>query len=113
LRASGTDSGSRSFGAYRARLAAGHGYDDEHRRLLAALQHRQRKARNKPGGYWIAEADPIAARHALTRSRPWDAERRAILATDGAAMHGANAEWPRIAELDQREVLDLLHSWRE
>lgn len=45
----------------------GFGFDhpDEWRALVAA----QRRARNQPGGYWIAEATPEAADHGLTGSR--------------------------------------------
>lgn len=70
--------------AYRTRLMRGHGYDDEHRRILADLQTQQLQHRNRSGGYWIAEADPAAAECALTRRLspsevPW-----CVLATDGA-----------------------------
>ncbi|MFE7068453.1 hypothetical protein, partial [Microbacterium sp. NPDC057658] len=51
--------------AYRARLAAGSGYDETHRELLMALQSEQSRHRNVAGGYWIAEADPAAAHHAM------------------------------------------------
>lgn len=69
---------------YRQRLADGNGYDDEHRRLLRELQTLQAEKCNKPGGYWIAEAVPHAAEHAVLHQRevsntPW-----AVLATDGA-----------------------------
>ena len=53
---------------YIARLRAGHGYDEHHRETLVALQRAQRAARNTPDGYWIAEADPEAAHHAITRT---------------------------------------------
>jgi len=99
--------------AYRTRLAAGHGYDDEHRRLVAALQARQRRARNIDSGYWIAEADPAAAKHAYTRSTSWAATPWAILATDGVSAHCTPRQWPHIAELEQRQLSRLLRSWRE
>ena len=51
--------------AYRARLAAGHGYDDGHRRLLAELQRQQRAYRNKDGEYWISEPYANVADYAL------------------------------------------------
>ncbi|MFJ8815886.1 hypothetical protein [Amycolatopsis thermoflava] len=69
---------------YRERLAAGHGYDDEHKALLRELQIQQAQYRNKPGGYWIAETDPSAALHALTSARQVDGTPRIALATDGA-----------------------------
>lgn len=68
--------------AYQERLRAGRGYDGKHRALLAELQQRQAKARNTAGGYWIAEAEPAAAAHALTRSYPLRDIEWCILATD-------------------------------
>jgi hypothetical protein len=103
--------------AYQSRLLAGHGYDDEHRRLLAALQDEQLRHRNRIGGYWIAEADPAAAGHALThRARsgetPW-----CVLATDGAykpmELHEWD-DWQSVAELDGAALVALLrrcHDW--
>ncbi len=70
---------------YRSRLAAGHGMGDEHRARLADLQAAQRQRRNRPRGYWIAESDPNAADHALTRTIPLAGTARVLLATDGAA----------------------------
>ncbi|WAL65912.1 hypothetical protein ORV05_34510 [Amycolatopsis cynarae] len=69
---------------YRERLAAGYGFDDEHRRLLRELQRQQVEHRNRPGGYWIAETEATAARHALTLTRPICKTPWAVLATDGA-----------------------------
>ncbi len=69
--------------AYHDRLSAGGGYDQEHRSLLRDLVGEQRRHRNCRGGYWIAEADPAAAGHALVRSWPAGALAGAALATDG------------------------------
>jgi Protein phosphatase 2C len=41
--------------------------------------------RNRPGGYWVAAADPDAAAHALTGSVPLNEVRRVMVLTDGAA----------------------------
>lgn len=76
--------GSVERAAYRARLAAGRGYDERHRASLAALQAEQSRWRNRADGYWIAEANPDAASEALIRSyliasTPW-----LFLASDGA-----------------------------
>lgn len=67
--------------AYRARLAEGHGYDDTHRSLLAKLQTEQASQRNRPDGYWIAEADPAAADNAITQTHPTSTLPWLILAT--------------------------------
>lgn len=71
--------------AYHDRLAAGGGYDDTHRRLLRELVGEQRRHRNRPDGYWIAEADAGAAGHAIVRSWPAAAVTAALLATDGVS----------------------------
>jgi hypothetical protein len=51
------------------------------RQLTRAL----RRARNRPGGYWVAAADPQAASQALTGSLPSKALQRAVLLSDGAS----------------------------
>jgi hypothetical protein len=97
--------------AYQARLRAGHGYDDEHRALLRALQNEQRRYRNRPGGYWIAETDPKAARHALRVRLPITSTSWLILATDGAHRplgHLGLDDWHRLARLDPAALSDLL-----
>ena len=81
--------------AYRDRLLAGRGFDAEHARLLARLQERQRAARNRDGGYWIAESDPDAAQHAITRTLPLTEVRGLLLLTDGAAAGVARYAQPQ------------------
>jgi hypothetical protein len=44
-----------------------------------------RRARNRPGGYWVAAADPQAASQALTGSLPNKTLDRAVLLSDGAS----------------------------
>ncbi len=102
---------------YRQRLAAGTGFDDTHRDLLAALQRRQAACRNTLGGYWIAETDPAAAYHAIhttvhIEQNPW-----AVLATDGAykpMRHLGIADWVDIGTRRSAELKGILircHSW--
>jgi hypothetical protein len=96
---------------YRRRLAEGHGYDQEHRRLLQELQHEQARRRNQPGGYWIAEADPRAADHALVTQYPADTVPWAVLATDGAyktMTHLGLADWPALRQASRQDLADLL-----
>lgn len=96
---------------YQERLAAGHGYDDEHRRLLRELQTLQAQHRNTAGGYWIAEATPAAADHALTFSRPADDVPWVVLATDGAynpLVHLGLDDWARVARADPQQLATLL-----
>ena len=43
------------------------------------------RARNRPGGYWVAAADPQAASQALTGTLPSKNLHRAVLLSDGAS----------------------------
>lgn len=101
---------------YVARLRAGHGYNDEHRRALVHLQQAQKRARNAPGGYWIAEATPEAAYHGLTATIDRSALAWAVLATDGASdfLNHAGKSWSDIAHYDRPQLNELLlhiHKW--
>lgn len=89
---------------YQARLAAGGGYDDAHRALLRALVREQRRHRNRPGGYWIAEAAPLAAGQALTGRWPAADVGAALLATDGVSrgVGRAVADWASALALAER-----------
>lgn len=102
---------------YRERLAARTGYDTEHRRLLRELHRELTRLRNRDGGYWIAEADPAAAAHALGWSRDAGAVPWAVLATDGAyrtMRHLGLDDWPELAGADSAAlagVLDRCQRW--
>ncbi len=99
---------------YRWRLANGFGYDDDHRALLRELQAQQAEQRNRAGGYWIAEADPDAAAHALIARVP---ARTAVLATDGAYNtldHLGLVDWAALTAASAGELarlLDLCYQW--
>ncbi|MDO8149161.1 hypothetical protein Q6350_12045 [Isoptericola sp. b515] len=89
--------------AYRDRLAAGHGYDGTHRELLRALQTEQARHRNIDSGFWIAEAAPAAAYHAITLRVDLNATPWLVLATDGAyrpMRHLGLDDWAAIAARD-------------
>ncbi|WP_036497065.1 protein phosphatase 2C domain-containing protein [Nocardia aobensis] len=101
---------------YRQRLRAGSGYDDDHREILRALQRRQREHRNRPDGYWIAEADPTAADHAISGSYQADDVPWIALATDGAAncLAALHLPWSHLAGYDADSLQRLLtecHRW--
>ncbi len=102
--------------SYRQQLSAGHGFDSEHRDLLNKLQRSQAAVRNLAGGYWIAEAEPAAAAHAITRTYPLDGIEWCVLSTDGAykPIEHLGIDWHDIAKLDDdglyRLLLDL-HRW--
>ncbi len=71
--------------AYRERLRHGGEFDAAHTALLHSLQAAQRQQRNTPGGYWIAELDPQAARHALTHTFSRADAPAVLLVSDGIA----------------------------
>jgi hypothetical protein len=73
---------------------------------IRALTQAKREYVNRPGGYWIAAADPAAARHAIRGAMPrYGPGRltRAALLTDGAACLVA-----QYRVLDWRPLLDLI-----
>jgi len=82
-------------------------------RGFAAEQHR---VCNRPGGYWVAEADPEAARHAVTERWPV-AEMSIVLAmTDGVSIgvdqYGVPHGWPEAIALaadNPRRLVDSTH----
>ncbi|MFF4755296.1 hypothetical protein ACWD5R_41105 [Streptomyces sp. NPDC002514] len=72
----------------RRRLRAGHGFTElEHRALLQELRAHQLRHLNNgaPNGYWVAEAVPEAARHAVVRSWPVAGITDILVMTDGAS----------------------------
>ena len=80
---------------YLDRLAAGHGYDDEHRAMLIELQAEQARHRNLPGGFWIAGAEPDAAHHGLTTTTDRAGVVGVVLASDGVVLerYASGATW--------------------
>jgi hypothetical protein len=56
-----------------------------HLRRRVQLTTALRRARNRPGGYWVAAADPLAAPHAITGSLARKDLHRAVLLSDGAS----------------------------
>ena len=96
---------------YRERLAAGSGFDDEHRALLRELQTQQAQHRNQPGGYWIAETDLAAAHRAIAVSRATVATGWVFLATDGAyntMKHLGLTTWSDFCTMNSGELHALM-----
>jgi protein phosphatase 2C-like protein len=56
----------------------------EHDAAWHAYAQRLAQARNRPGGFWLAAADPVAAAHALTGREPIRALAAVALLSDGA-----------------------------
>jgi Protein phosphatase 2C len=85
---------------------------DSWRQLVAA----QRAQRNRDGGYWIAEADPAAAFHAVRAHWSRDDLAAILVMTDGVSLgvdrYGVPPDWPTalaIARHDPGRLLDLVH----
>lgn len=104
---------------YKQRLTDGHGWDGWHTQILRQIQVEQAQHRNKPGGYWIAEAAPEAADHAIVIRAPVSTVPWAVLATDGAykvMTHLGLDTWADLREATRLELERLLrdcHSWED
>ncbi len=57
----------------------------EYEQIRATCVEAMRARRNRPGGYWIAKDDPLAAYEAVTGSRPLDELDGAALLSNGAS----------------------------
>jgi hypothetical protein len=55
----------------------------EYARIHASCAQELRSRRNRPGGYWIAKDDPVAAHHAVTGSRPLSELDGVVLLSNG------------------------------
>ncbi|MFI8528361.1 hypothetical protein ACIGB8_28140 [Promicromonospora sukumoe] len=105
--------------AYHKRLVDGRGYDDGHRALLLELQAEQARRANRPGGYWIAGADPEAARHGITTTEERAGVSALLLASDGVdpARHPDATTWRGLydeaAERGPELVLHRIHEAEE
>lgn len=81
------------------------------RRSLVAVERAQR---NRPGGYWIAEADPDAAGHAHTQC--WDRRdlNAVLVVTDGVSAgpdrYGTPPDWPSAFTLAARSPQALVEA---
>ncbi|MEU5960342.1 hypothetical protein ABZ777_03950 [Micromonospora parva] len=57
----------------------------EKQAALIEMKHAELAARNQPGGFWVAAADPSVAQHAITGSARLANLRQCAVLTDGAA----------------------------
>ncbi|MEU3648304.1 hypothetical protein AB0E59_33330 [Lentzea sp. NPDC034063] len=67
--------------------------------------------KNKPGGYWVAEADPVAGHQALTASWPRTEVDCVIALTDGVSCGVSDYglfDWEDLRQLPLGEVLDRI-----
>lgn len=97
---------------YRAALRRGGGYGEAHRRHLRHVVQVERSYRNQPGGYWIAEATPNAARHAVHARLPLADLQLALLITDGVScgveQYHFPDTWPSAFDFISAQGLDHL-----
>lgn len=101
---------------YQRRLTSGTGYDRTHRAAMRELQRRQAASRNQEGGYWIAEADPSAADHAIVGRRSLAQSPWAVLATDGAyktMAHLGLDDWNVVRDANRDELTGILHQCQQ
>ncbi|UGT54226.1 protein phosphatase 2C domain-containing protein [Nocardia asteroides] len=96
---------------YRRSLADGQGYSERHRKVLQRLQIAERARRNRPDGYWIAEAEPDAAKHALRVRYPLEEVAWIVAASDGAfdLIPTLGVTWPEVAQMTSHQLDRLLH----
>lgn len=76
---------SQTASAERAAADAMHANDPGKTAALMRMKHAELAARNVPGGFWVAAADPAAAEHALTGEIPLSEVRQVAALSDGAA----------------------------
>lgn len=98
----------------RALRASGTGLGSERTRQWQALVDAQRQRRNQPDGYWIAEAFPQAAAHAVHAQ--WDINDLALVMaiTDGVAngidRYHVPKDWHAAAELARNDPASLVNT---
>lgn len=105
----------RSRHTFHDRLRTGGGYDQAHLEALRTGMAKTAAYRNTPDGFWVAEADPEAARHASRASWPREEVDALLLATDGVSCgvddYGL-LTWPEALDLARargpRAVLDVV-----
>ena len=86
---------------------------DAWRRFVAE----QAQSRNQPGGYWVAEAVPEAAREAKTARWPVDDLAVVLAMTDGVSIgvdrYGVPPDWPtaiKLATESPTHLIDTIHT---
>jgi serine/threonine protein phosphatase PrpC len=101
---------------YRSPTAPGGGFRNDRREQWQALADAQRAHRNRPGGYWIGEADPEAAANAVQARWARSQVFAALVMTDGVS-DGVDAyrvppNWHEafgLALADPGSLIDAVH----
>jgi hypothetical protein len=105
-------------GGYRERLRDGGGYGAEHATALRESAKRFDALRNTEGGFWVAEADPAAAYHAVTARWPREEVHAVLMASDGMSCgvedYGLFADWSAVLEMTRAQGAQaVLHRVRD
>lgn len=88
--------------AHRAAMDTAPLSSDAHTAALRDYVEALRAHRNQPGGFWVAAADPAAAREALTGQVLLTGTQTVILASDGATRMAGRfrlISWPELAKI--------------
>lgn len=104
--------GGTSRTGYRARLREGGGFDGAHHAALRDAVDATARWRNVTGGFWVAEADPQAARQSVRREWPRSSVRAALLASDGVSCgfdkYDCYPNWSAMLEHADRESAEAV-----
>lgn len=75
--------------------------------LGARIAEARKAKRNVPGGYWVAAADPAAAKHAYSGAMPAAEAGRITMLTDGAARLADlfGMPWKEVIRLGPEEII--------
>jgi hypothetical protein len=102
--------------ALRAAVTAG-GFGGDHPQQWRNLVDAQRRARNRAGGYWIAEATPDAAYHAELGSWPTNDVDAVLVVTDGVSAgpdrYQVPASWAQAVQTarhDPAALVEMVHT---
>jgi hypothetical protein len=92
------------------------GYRQDNREAWRTFVALQGQRRNKTDGYWVAEADPRAAEHAVTATWPLPAVAGVLAMTDGVSRgvdkYGVPPTWREAYELATKDaalLVDVVH----
>ncbi len=96
---------------YREQLRDGEGFTSTHTEALRASAGEVGAYRNRQGGFWVAEADPDAAKQAMRATWMRDQVQAVVMASDGVSCgvedYGVFADWTALYD---QAVQDGLHT---
>ncbi|MBB4674555.1 protein phosphatase 2C domain-containing protein [Crossiella cryophila] len=96
---------------YREQLRDGAGFSGAHVDALRASATEVGQWRNREGGFWVAEADPVAAKQAMRAHWMRDQVQAVVMASDGVSCgvedYGVFTDWTALYD---QAVQDGLHT---